>query len=772
MEKRYAFAADLVSVGLSFDDFQYTEHYDVSGFEIDTLPSVPMQADPVNPENTLSTSTPVTLMDTFRLHSNLGASKRIYLDFDGNVTTGTYWNSSYAGGQNIVSPAFDLDGNSTAFSDSERERIQLIWERVSEDYIPFNVDVTTEDPGAASLINSGGTDSEWGMRVVIGGSSFDWLGAAYGGIAYIDSFNWSSDTPAFVFPAQLGNGAEKYTAEAISHETGHSLGLRHDGRLSPVEEYYAGQGSGNTGWAPIMGNSYYQNVTQWSKGEYLSANQTQDDISIIATQNGFSFRNDDHGDNNSTAALLGVSGAQIKDWGIIERTTDVDAFYFSTGAGTIQIDASPLDRGPNLDVFLELYDMANNWVASSNPVDFLSASINMVVLEGQYVMRVSGTGKGSAAIDGYSRYASLGQYFLSGSLIPTTNDFLAVTAVNAIMAEGNSSSKAFTFLVNRSGNTSSSTTVNFSVSGSGANPTDASDFTGGILPTGSIAFAAGETSKSITVWISGDSTVENDESFSVILSNATGASVIAVGSANGLIQNDDFSSVAGISVTPTSGLVTKETRTTASFTVVLKSQPNADVTIEVTSRDTTEGTVSSSLLRFTTANWNVAQTVTVTGVDDNIRDGNITYMIDLGSAQSSDLSYNGMQVADVQVTNQDNEKGKIVSGGMVVDDLQNAMDSIDHFMSQLSKSNSESMTGFSAHRASITASENNVERSRFILPVAQNSFSLPILAVSDFSGLKEFEKQNEAFASEGSKSIRIDLNALDIVFMCHERLSI
>lgn len=238
MEKRYAFAADLVNIGLGFGESQHSDHYDGSGFVLETLPSVSIQsADPANPENTLSTYTPTALLDTFRLHSNPGASKRIYLDFDGHVTSGTIWNSNYTGGQNIVTPAFDIDGNTTAFSDSERERIQLIWERVSEDYIPFNVDVTTEDPGAAALTNSGGTDSEWGIRIVIGGSSYDWWGAGNGGLAYVGSFNWSSDTPGFVFPANLGGGAEKYTAEAISHEAGHALGLNHDGRMSPVEEY-------------------------------------------------------------------------------------------------------------------------------------------------------------------------------------------------------------------------------------------------------------------------------------------------------------------------------------------------------------------------------------------------------------------------------------------------------------------------------------------------------------------------------------------------------
>ncbi|MEO8272357.1 MAG: M12 family metallo-peptidase, partial [Aureliella sp.] len=333
LENRYALSADSLGLGLlaetAIDGHLYEAEFsnrDESGYELHALP--PSPADPVNPQDTLATSPPVNLTNTFLLNSNPGANHRIYLDFDGHTTSGTNWNTYFNGGQNIVSPAFDIDGNANSFSNAELERIQWIWERVSEDFMPFDVNVTTQDPGSAALIKSGSSDSEWGIRVVIGGSSQDWYGAAAGGVGYVGSFNWNTDSPVFVFPAQLGNGAEKYTAEAISHETGHALGLSHDGRTSPTEEYYAGQGSGTTGWAPIMGASYYQNVTQWSKGEYANASQTQDDLTIITTQNGFGYRPDDRGNTQSTASSLATSNGVISDWGIIETTTDVDVFSF------------------------------------------------------------------------------------------------------------------------------------------------------------------------------------------------------------------------------------------------------------------------------------------------------------------------------------------------------------------------------------------------------------------------------------------------------------
>src|SRR4030095_3921433 len=105
----------------------------------------------------------------------------------------------------------------------------------------------------------------------------------------------------------------------------------------------------------------------------------------------------------------------------------------------------------------------------------------------------------------------------------------------------------------------------------------------------------------------------------------------------------------------TSGLTTTEAGGQASFDVVLDSQPTADVTITITSTDLTEGTVSTSSLTFTNANWNVAQTVTVTGVNDSVDDGDIGYTITTGVASSADGKYNGIDPSDVSVTTANND---------------------------------------------------------------------------------------------------------------------
>ncbi|MGN6543582.1 MAG: hypothetical protein ACTHK7_00920, partial [Aureliella sp.] len=126
------------------------------------------------------------------------------------------------------------------------------------------------------------------------------------------------------------------------------------------------------------------------------------------------------------------------------------------------------------------------------------------------------------------------------------------------------------------------------------------------------------------------------------------------------------SPAAGVAVTPTSGLTTSEAGGTASFSVVLNSQPTSNVVIGVSSSDTTEGTVSASSLTFTAANWNQPQTITVKGVDDADVDGNIGYSVILAAAQSSDAAYNGLNPTDVSVTNIDDEvaaKGDVFDFG-------------------------------------------------------------------------------------------------------------
>jgi hypothetical protein len=352
------------------------------------------------------------------LSSLPGADHTIYLDFDGHVTEGTDWNH-YWSNPSIQSPAFDIGGDVTSLSDTEVARIENVWKRVSEDFIPFEVNVTTVDPGVEALRKSDSSDTAWGVRVVI---TEDTENCGLAGMSYSGSFNLPSDTPVFVYVT-----SEVAVAEVVSHEVGHSLNLAHDGTSATA--YYTGHGSGETGWAPIMGAGYSTNVTTWDRGEYFGSDnagtdanygQGSDDLSIITGYNGFGYRPDDHGDTSASASPLTVADLSVGGSGIIETTSDVDVLSFTTGAGNVTLNVIPFRPGPNLDVQAELYGADGELVALSDPDSTLDAGMTVELAAGQYYLHVTGTGTGDPTADpptGYSDYASLGRYTVQGTIV-------------------------------------------------------------------------------------------------------------------------------------------------------------------------------------------------------------------------------------------------------------------------------------------------------------------------------------------------------------------
>ncbi|WP_305728320.1 Calx-beta domain-containing protein, partial [Cylindrospermopsis raciborskii] len=154
--------------------------------------------------------------------------------------------------------------------------------------------------------------------------------------------------------------------------------------------------------------------------------------------------------------------------------------------------------------------------------------------------------------------ASDGSLSASQALAITVNNVnetptLAIASTNATQTEGDSGTKSFTFTVTRTEDANNSSSANWAVTGSGTNQADATDF-GGTMATGTVSFAANETSKTITVNVLGDTTVEPDEEFTVTLSNPTNAT-IATATATGIIQNEDVAAplpTITLAVSPTS----------------------------------------------------------------------------------------------------------------------------------------------------------------------------------------------------------------------------
>lgn len=463
------------------------------------------------PAGTLQGSIP--LEQTFLLHSRKGASKLIYLDFDGHRISGSAWNSNN-GGADIIAPPWDIDGNPSSFGTAERTAIQNIWKRVAEDYAAFDVDVTTEYPGEAALTRSSTSDYSYGMRVLV--SAISQYFGRYGGIAYVGVYATVGDTykPALVFPENLANN-EKYIAEACTHEAGHTLGLSHDG-TSTGTAYYSGHGTGETGWAPIMGTGYYKNLTQWSKGEYANANNKEDDLAKIAGYVG--YLPDDYGNTLATSAVF-PAGASPSASGLIGAAADVDVFKFTAGAGSATFTVYPADLGPNLDVLVSLHDSSGGLLASANGADVLGATVSTYVNAGTYYVKVAGTGKGDPLTTGYSSYSSMGAYDLVGSIVATVGN----VAPNAVIVASPTSGTA-PLTVSFSGANSSdpdgsiaSYAWNFGdgTGGSGAQVSHVYQSAGTYTATLTVSDNAGATSSATVTIVVGNTVVSTTKSCSV-----------------------------------------------------------------------------------------------------------------------------------------------------------------------------------------------------------------------------------------------------------------
>ena len=283
--------------------------------------------------------------------------------------------------------------------------------RVAEDFSPFDINVTTKDPGRDAIDREESEKDGYGVVATVVPKKGSLKEDKEWGFTYTWTLyrNETLMYPAVVFHAP-GKSA-RYTANHISHEVGHLLGLSHDGLGR--KEYYGGEKSGNMSWAPIMGSSNNIEFAQWSKGEYNKATNKQDDYSVFEFS-GVPFEKDDHGNSIGEATTLAAqqTNSGFKHFsatGVIHGPNDKDFFKLNVGAGALTINVKPAPVGPNVDLGAILHDSTGKQVAYAAPQNELSAEINFnVPLEGEYFVEVFGTGNEGQI--SYTNYGSIGQF--------------------------------------------------------------------------------------------------------------------------------------------------------------------------------------------------------------------------------------------------------------------------------------------------------------------------------------------------------------------------
>lgn len=342
----------------------------------------------------------ITAFSVPKLNSYPSAVATIFLDFDGHYVQSTVWNG----------------GTSFYCQPSGMSDLQITeaFNRVAEDYRPFDINITTDSVVfQAAPLNKR-------IRIIITTTS-GWC-PGVGGVSYVGSFSWGDDTPGFVFSDRLGPYSPKMVGECCSHESGHTVGLSHQSKYganctTPIEQYNSGSATGGEiGWAPIMGNSYYRNMSNWNNGPTpYGCTNMQDNLSIIATQNGFTYRADDYAEtlNSSTYTL---PSANFNVNGIITTNADKDAFRFILSQNSnFHLTAIPFNVGSNyiganLDIKIELFNSSTTLIATYDPETTMSVTIDTILNTGTYYLKIDGTGNTNIG-----EYGSLGAYTITGT---------------------------------------------------------------------------------------------------------------------------------------------------------------------------------------------------------------------------------------------------------------------------------------------------------------------------------------------------------------------
>ncbi len=259
--------------------------------------------------------------------------------------------------------------------------------------------------------------------------------------------------------------------------------------------------------------------------------------------------------------------------------------------------------------------------------------------------------------------------FYTETMTITVTDVVETLSINDVtVTEGHTSTVNAQFTVTLANSSNQTITVNYLTTDVSA--TAGVDYVG--VVTGLVTFAPGVTTQTVDITVNGDYVDENDETYTVDLSGAVGATITDA-QGLGTITDDD---TAGVTVTPTAVIVT-ENGLAQTYTVVLNSQPVPSEIVTITGAGfSSEITVSPTMLIFDAANWNVQQVVTVTAVDNFLDDDTRTTTIVHGVASTDTATGYGngtVTAAPVVVTINDDDVASVIVTPLTVTVTENGL---------------------------------------------------------------------------------------------------
>lgn len=480
------------------------------------------------------------------------------------------------------------------------------------------------------------------------------------GLATSADSDYNNQDPADVTVTNIDNDSAGVTVGAISGNTGEDgstatftvkLNSQPTGNVTiPLSSSDSGEGTVSPTLLTFTDQNWNANqiVTVTGVNDNLNDGNQNYQVKLEAMTSGDSdYHNTDPSDvmvinidNDSAGFTIGNISGNTREDGVTATFT-VKLTSQPTASVTVPVESSDLGEGTVSPATLLFTDQ--NWNASQI---------------------VTVTGVDDALDDGNQNY------MIRLGLATSDDSDYNIDPADVSVVNVDNDSAGFT-IGTISGNTAEEgTTATFTVklnSQPASNvtiPVSTSDPGEGSVSATSLLFTDQNWNQNQTITVTGvnDNLDDGNQSYMVRLGavSSNGSDYDGLDPADVTVINVD-NDTAGFTISNVSG-DTGEDGTTATFTVKLNSQPTSNVTIAVSSSNTNEGTVSTDLLVFTLLNWHTEQTVTITGVDDILNDGDQTYTIQLGSASSQDSNYNGMNPADLSVKNiNDDLAGFIVS---------------------------------------------------------------------------------------------------------------